>query len=110
IVTSGGITPTDTPHTYRVASQTRQGHGYRVNGQCTCSDVTKAPGRWCKHKLAVALYIRTEQAYHNTVPETTQLEDVPVQPPTAADPLHPDLEAHLIERYTYETKGVRSIR
>ncbi len=110
IVKSGGVTPTNTPHIYRVASQTRQGHGYRVNGQCSCTDVTKAPGKWCKHKLAVALWIRTEQHFHGVETPDTPAETH--QATSAGDDggLHPDLEAHLIERYTYETRGIKAIR
>ncbi len=110
IVKSGGVTPTNTPHIYRVASQTRQGHGYRVNGQCSCTDVIKAPGKWCKHKLAVALWIRTEQHFHGVETAVGVPENAPEPTAVDADALHPDLEAHLIERYTYKTRDVKAIR
>jgi len=110
IVQAGGVTITAEPHTYLVTSGTDSEKRYRVNAECPCADYAHGPGKWCKHKLAVALYIRTiQQCSQKTAREET------APPPSAAPPeapptLHPDLEAHLLERYTYETKGVKAIR
>jgi hypothetical protein len=39
-----------------VASQGHPGMTYRVNGQCECPDVQRAPEGRCKHRYAKALY------------------------------------------------------
>ncbi len=63
-----------------------------------------------KHKLAVALWIRTEQHFHGVETAVGVPENAPEPTAVDADALHPDLEAHLIERYTYKTRDVKAIR
>ncbi len=48
-------------HEYRVDSETEQGRYYRVNGTCSCPDYSRAPGHFCKHRLAVALVERAAE-------------------------------------------------
>src|SRR5919199_978630 len=48
-------------HEYRVESESEQGRYYRVNGQCSCADYGRAPGHFCKHRLAVALVERASE-------------------------------------------------
>jgi hypothetical protein len=41
---------------WRVESERERGHFYRVTPDgCECPDVPRAPGGYCKHRLAVAL-------------------------------------------------------
>lgn len=51
-------------HLYHVESESQPGRYYTVNGACDCRDyMHRAPGGYCKHKLAVALVERaTEDA------------------------------------------------
>lgn len=43
----------------RVTSQSNGTTVYHlVNGACTCPDYAKAPGQWCKHRLARALTVK----------------------------------------------------
>ena len=37
-------------------------HWYPVNGACSCPDYARAPGHYCKHRLARALYLRARRA------------------------------------------------
>ena len=46
-------------HAYPVESEQEPGRFYDVNGACECQDYQRrAPGHWCKHRLAVALVER----------------------------------------------------
>jgi hypothetical protein len=48
-------------HEYMVESEEKPGEFYRVNGVCQCQDFTRrAPGGWCKHRLATALIERAQ--------------------------------------------------
>ena len=59
IVLLRSVEPTDaTAHEYAVESDVEPGRSYRVNGTCECPDYARAPGHWCKHRLAVALVER----------------------------------------------------
>jgi hypothetical protein len=40
------------PELYEVESGEKRGTVYKVNGVCSCPDGAKAPGNWCKHRLA----------------------------------------------------------
>ncbi len=49
-----------TTHGYAtVASQRTPGLRYAVNGTCECPDYPRAPGHFCKHRLAVCILKRT---------------------------------------------------
>ena len=48
-------------HAYRVESEAEAGRFYTVNGVCDCPDYgRRAPGGWCKHRLATALVERAQ--------------------------------------------------
>jgi hypothetical protein len=49
-----------------VGSATQPMTTYSVNGTCACPDFPRAPQSWCKHRIARALFLRTERALHDT--------------------------------------------
>jgi hypothetical protein len=110
LVQGGHITLGREPHTYRVkglTSGTLRTVGFQT---CTCEDFARAPGNWCKHRLAVALYRRSLQRfYHTDNPSLDAPEPVMLVPAPPA-PLHPDLEAAIIERHSFDARGTRAIR
>lgn len=61
IVLSGGVTLQLDGHAVACSQSTPQ-TGYSVNGSCECADAPTAPGQWCKHRIAVALLKRTQEA------------------------------------------------
>jgi uncharacterized Zn finger protein len=66
IVLLRDVCTTDQARVYLVGSETRPDQAYRVNlndRACSCPDSEKAPDRWCKHRIAVAL-IGKVQALH----------------------------------------------
>jgi hypothetical protein len=82
--------------TWRVASSSKPGTHYTVNGTCSCQDAFyKAPCGLCKHRLSVYLYRRALQLMHappapvvpDGPPPEMQGPQVETQPPAAA-PVH----------------------
>lgn len=63
---------------YTVESETEAGKTYAVNGRCECRDYERAPGHFCKHRLAVALIERaaSDAAHANAEADAGQLVTV----------------------------------
>ena len=60
LVVSGQVTQKN-DGTFQVASQSRPALSYVVVGKvCKCKDFEKAPGNFCKHRLAVSIQQRSE--------------------------------------------------
>lgn len=112
LVQSGRVMEGHNRDTYKVQSMKDPGVSYLVDGLCSCPDVEQAPGKWCKHRIAAALYKRTYTAFRKGVED---LRETPTpQPPTASPSPHERLSrrAELLERYTWhkgETKAIRYI-
>ena len=73
LVQTGAVTPGLRPDTYSVVSQATGHHLVRLGGQdqtpdCTCQDFRFRGRRldgWCKHRLAVELYLAARPAPQN---------------------------------------------
>ena len=62
-----------------------KGKTYHINGQCDCPDYQhkKAPGGWCKHRIAVALAKRLAEAERMTTPSADTPTPLPEAPASA---------------------------
>src|SRR6266436_8963071 len=71
----------------RVGSQTNGTITYHlVDGTCDCRDFEKAPGHWCKHRVAYGIYKRARALAKE------QLQALDTPPGKAAEPIAPVAE------------------
>ncbi len=52
-----------------------------VNGECTCKDCAKAPGNWCKHRIAMGIAKRARTLAERRRQERTETPDAPAPAP-----------------------------
>lgn len=84
LVLSGAVWVEEDGHTCHVRASNGQGW-YAVNGHCRCTDHTKAPEGWCKHRLACALYRRVTE-YLDAAPTPMDVAQALAAEPTAGPP------------------------
>lgn len=110
LVLAGLVTPQADGKRYLVASQSQEEKSYVVDGACTCPDHAYAPGHWCTHAVAVALYKRTMQHLHaaDLAPGELPLA-APPGPDLAPSPTS-ELEAAILQQYTIDYRGTQAVR
>ena len=66
----------------KVRSQSNARAVYHVvNGECTCKDYAKAPGHWCKHRIAMGIFKRARTLAERRRQERPATPDAPAPAP-----------------------------
>jgi hypothetical protein len=76
-----------------VGSQSDGAAQYHINGRCDCRDADKAPGQWCKHRLALAILARTEQAL--AIADAELARQAPAPTPSRPTPSTPGFDNNM---------------